>query len=383
MVVVGEASGDHHASKVVQAFNQTHPGWSFWGIGGDRLEKAGMELVAHCKELSVVGIKEVVLDLPRIWRLFKSLLRLMDERQPDALLLVDAPDFNLRLAREAKKRNIPVYYYIAPQVWAWREGRISLMKEVIDRLYVIFPFEKEYFRERGIQAIFCGHPVLDEPWVEDHVEAREYREKLDVHGDYEYWVSLMPGSRKSEWKNNLSVMVESARALEKKIDRELCFILPVAHHLDEDFVSRSLKALTLPKNLHVVSGRSIDCMKAADFGWVASGTATLEAALAELPMAVVYRVARFTAFLFKNFARYQGSIGMVNLVSGIPVVPELIQEEACPERLCQVAEAYLKDPKLLRDTKLALKEVKSKLGEPGSSIRVAEDLWQQIGESKL
>lgn len=363
MVAAGEASGDMHAASLVQALRRRDPTLRFYGMGGDRLREAGVRLIADAAEMGVVGLTEVCRKLPYIIKVMKQLTASWDVEKPAAVILVDYPDFNLILARRAHKRGIKVFYYISPQVWAWRRGRIESIRRFVDKMAVILPFEESIYRSVGVNADFVGHPLLDMMICPSSQRAAREKIGIPLNGRV---VSLLPGSRPGEVARLLPLCLEAARLMREQGQAQ--FIMPLASTLSQDFVAEIIARYHVP--VTVFSQAMYDVLAASDLAIVASGTATLEAALLETPMIVIYRVSRFSYFLGKMFIRVQ-NISLVNIMAGKTIVTELIQGAANPERIAALATGLLENPEEVARMKLALSGIKSQLGTPGAAERAA------------
>ena len=362
MIVAGEASGDMHGAALVSALKRLHPAWRFYGVGGNKLREAGVELLADSADMAVVGLTEVFFKLPLIKKVMQTLTRSWQEKKPAAVILIDYPDFNLLLASKAHARGIKVFYYISPQVWAWRKGRIRTIRRVVDKMVVILPFEEAIYRQTGVDATFVGHPLLD--LIPGRPSPREAREKLGLRGD-SVTVALLPGSRPSEAARLLPICLAAAELMPPG---ERQFILPLASTLSREFVEKILGDYSV--NVTVIDQAVYDVLAAADLAIVASGTATLEAALMETPMVIIYRVSRLSYLLGRMFIRVK-NIGLVNIIAGQTIVPELIQREANPGRIAEVATMILGDPEQRARMKSALSGIRTLLGSPGAAERAA------------
>ncbi len=285
----------------------------FFGVGGDRMRAAGCDTVVDSKDLAVVGISEILSHLPKIWRLFHQLIAEADKRKPDLAIVIDSPAFNWRVARQMKKRGIPVVYYVCPQFWAWRQGRVRLLRKYVDKALVIFPFEEKFYRDRGVDATFVGHPLADLPRPEIDRAAYAAEHQLDPSKP---WIALMPGSRVKEVRMNLPGILQSL----KKLGSTYEFLLPVAPTLDGSF----LQALVADNSsIHLVSD-ALPALAHSRAGIIASGTATVEAALMGTPFVMVYRVSDLTYLLGRSRVKVP-YFAMVNLIAGERIVPELVQ----------------------------------------------------------
>lgn len=357
-LIAGEVSGDLHGSSLVRALNRRFSCIEMRGMGGDRMNAAGVELAQHIEGVSFMGFVEVVQNLPTIWRLFRKIERDLLEFKPDALLLIDYPGFNLRMARFARKHGIPVVYYIAPQVWAWNAGRAHKIKRLIDLLLVILPFEPDFFAGYGVAAHFVGHPLLDVlPEPQDSVapEALALKDERPL-------VLLLPGSRKQEVSRMLPVMLEVARRRP-----ELQFALALAPNLKAE----ALELENAPSNLKIVQGKTYDLLRVADFALVTSGTATLETALLNVPQIVCYRASRVSYEIARRVIRVP-YISLVNLILGREAVPELIQQEMNADRLAALLDEKLLDENQRKKTLADYDELRDRLKRRGASERAAE-----------
>src|SRR5579859_4735811 len=287
---------------------------TFFGVGGERMRAAGCDTVVDAKDLAVVGITEILSHLPKILRLYKHLIREADRRKPDLAIVIDSPAFNWRVARQMKRRGIPTVYYVAPQFWAWRQGRVRLIRDYIDKALVIFPFEEKFYRDRGVDATFVGHPLAELP--HPAIEREEYARTFDLD-PAKPWITLMPGSRVKEVRMNLPTILESAALLGSPYE----FLLPVAPTLDREF----LRGLI---GLHKITlvPEALPALHHSRAGIVASGTATVEAAMMNTPFVMVYRVSPLTYILGKPRVKVP-RFAMVNLIAEEEVVPELVQQD--------------------------------------------------------
>ena len=308
----------------------------FFGAGGERMLAAGCEIVVDARDLAVVGITEILSHLPKILGLYRKLIRAADEKKPALAVVIDSPAFNWRVARQMKKRGIPVVYYVAPQFWAWRQGRVRLLRKYIDKALVIFPFEEKFYRDRGVDATIVGHPLADLPAPAVTREAYAAENGIDAA---KQWITLMPGSRRKEVRMNLPTILEAAPRLEKdRLGSGYEFLLPVARTLDEAFLAE-LIAAPRAETRRAVSLRRIHLVREAlpalfhsRAAIVASGTATVEAALMGTPFVMVYRVSPLTYALGKPRVKVP-YFAMVNLIAEEEVVPELVQHKFTAENV--------------------------------------------------
>lgn len=352
-LVAGEASGDLHAANLLQALRGMDPGIEAFGVGGERLRDAGLECVAHSEELSVMGLAEVVRDLPRLALLARRVRRAALARHPDVAVLVDSPDFNLPLARHLSRAGIPVVIYISPQLWAWRAGRVNRIRRDVRKVLCILPFEVEFYGRHGVSAQFVGHPLVDElaPVM------RELPPRVP------HALALLPGSRWHEVESLLPAMLAAAGKLGATI-RDLTVRLIVAPGLDPERVRASLRSATV----ELVTSDRHRALAGASAALVASGTATLECALLGVPMVVGYRL-HPASYLMARFLVRVPHVALVNLVAGEAVVPELVQNAFTSEALAREAGALLAGAG--ESQRAGLAEVRRRLGEVGASERAA------------
>jgi lipid-A-disaccharide synthase len=365
LMIAGEASGDLHGSHLVKELLSLDPRLQFYGVGGEKMKNEGVELIADSKEMAVVGITEVLLKLKSICRIYRKLKNSLAAHSPPLVILIDYPDFNLRFAREAKKKNIPIVYYISPQVWAWRKGRIKKIGRLIKKMIVIFPFEKKIYEEAKIDVDFVGHPLLDS--IRPRFSREEAFQKFSLTSGVTT-IGLLPGSRINEVRRLLPPMIEAVPLISKQIN-PVQFIVPVAPGLDVGDVQNLLGSKR--ENIRVVENNIYDVMRISDVVIVASGTATIEAAIMGAPMIVVYRVSPLTYLLGKMLIKVK-NIGMVNIIAGKTVVPELIQKDVTPKKITSAVVRMLENPSKQEEIKKELSSLKETIGKPGASFRAAQ-----------
>ncbi len=362
MIIAGEASGDMHGARLVKAMQELNPGLEFFGIGGNLLRQAGVGIRVDNSQIAVVGISEAFLK----FRILLSALRVAKEDlrrlRPALLIVIDFPDFNLRVATMARELGIPVMYYISPQIWAWRAWRVKKIKKVVDHMVVIFPFEVAYYKRWHVPVTFVGHPLLDSVIS---VTPTKKKKSLDKGG---LLIGLLPGSRNSEIMRLLPTMVQAAGIVSEKMPG-VSFAIPVAPTVDRTLVEAITKGRA--EKFLIVSGRLGDVLDEAALIVTASGTVTLEAAIAGTPMIIVYKVSGFSYWIGKRMIRVK-HIGLVNLVAGRPIVPELIQHEASAEKIAHHTLQMLRDKSCLSEMRHQLLRVPQRLGDPGASKRAAE-----------
>jgi lipid-A-disaccharide synthase len=369
LVVAGEASGDLHGARLISELRRRVPDLTVFGLGGDEMRAAGLDAVAHSSEISVVGIVEVLKILPRAREVFAELLKQVDRRRPATALLIDFPDFNLRLAKELKNRGLEVIYYISPQVWAWRRGRVKTISRLVDRMLVLFPFEVDFYRRHKVDVIHVGHPLVDEvpvlpqAWDRGEPEGEPYR------------VALLPGSRLSEVEALLPVLLESVRLLADELPIEARIIR--APTIPREVLEEAVELSGLP--VRILDGDRFAAVADSHVALCASGTATLEVGLLGTPMVMVYRLAPWTYAMAKVLVRLP-FVSLVNLVLDRKVVPELIQGDAHPERIAIEAERLLTNAAARGAMRMGLAEVRGRLGAGGASGRAADEVAAVIAK---
>ena len=363
LIIAGETSGDQHGAAIVRVLREDFPDLPVFGVGGGHLRAAGVETLFDIETLNVVGLVEVLAKVPSGLLMARRLLRAARERGTRVVVLIDAPGFNLPFARWAKQAGLRVVYYVSPQIWAWRQGRVHKVARRVDKMLTLFPFEVPFYAAAGVDAEYVGHPFLDcLPALPDRTQAARTL-GLDAQRPI---VALLPGSRRREVELLLEPMLAALSLIRHDLP-EVQGVLPVAPTVSDTvqpIVSGFSGALT------VVDGQSLTALCAADFALVASGTATLEAGLIGAPMVIVYRVNRLTAWLAKRLLRVP-HIGLINIVAGRRVVPELLQEAVSPRTLAALALSVLQDPAEARRIREELTALRATMGEGGSSRRAA------------
>ena len=372
MIVAGEASGDLHGGALANALCEQSGSLEMIGFGGEAMRRAGVDIRFDSTRLAVVGLVEVLFQSATIlaaWRLAVSLL----SDGIDLLVLIDYPDFNLRLARVAKQKGIPVVYYVSPQIWAWRAGRIKQIAERVDRMLVVFPFEKPLYEAADIPCTFVGHPLVDDWRAPSYASRAAYLTSLGLQTTGPT-VALLPGSRRQEVLSLLPAMHTALSELAPDFPG-LQVIVSVAPSLSVEWIESQRVASPVPTRC--VSDPLYDILGASDVAVVASGTATLQVALARVPMVIVYKLSWMTYFLMRALIRVK-TIGLVNIVAGTPCVPELLQSDVSPTRIGAEVRRFLSDPAARMETIRRLDQVAEALGTPGASARAAEAILAQL-----
>lgn len=362
MIIAGEVSGDLHGAAVVRELKAINPSCEIFGIGGDKMHDAGMELLHHVREMNFLGWAEVVKHLPFLRRVLRECESTLRARRPDVVLLIDYPGFNLKLARIAHRMGIPVVYYISPQVWAWKAGRLKTMHDSIDKMLVIFPFEVPIYEKANIPVAFVGHPLLDEELSPGVTPSPAWGPSGRCP-----LVGMFPGSRLQEISRMLPTFIETARLLKKKMDVQ--FAVAVAPTMD----AHRIETLLAGTGITVLSGHTRELQQHCDVALTKSGTSTVEIAISATPMVVMYKTSPLSYRIGKTFALIT-HIAMPNIIAGKTIVPEFIQGDATPERLADAVFALLTDAKRREKMKDDLRLVKESLGGAGAARRVAEEV---------
>jgi len=378
LLSAGEASGDTYGAQLIDALRQQAPGSTFFGMGGEKMRASGCELLIDAKDVSVVGLVEVVKHLPDIRRRFKHLVAEAARRKPDAAILIDFPDFNLRLARELHLLGIPVFYFVSPQIWAWRTGRVQQIKKYVRKMIVIFPFEQEFYRRHGVEVSYVGHPLAYEPAPQ--ITREEFAAQHGLNPQKQ-WIALLPGSRRKEVGLNLPPLELAAEFLQQKGDFE--FVLPVASTLSPQLLVESMaqerttfrtsktllppgvKTINLSTTFHFTHNARATLMHARA-AVVASGTATVEAALSGTPFIVVYRLAPLTWLLGRGLVKL-ATFAMPNLIAGKKIVPELIQRDFTVDNVMRELEAIIPEGPARQQMESDLKMVQQRLRDSASA----------------
>ena len=376
LISAGEASGEVYGAKLIEALRTLSNTQSeFFGVGGEQMRQSGCDLVVNANEIAIVGLAEVVEHLPRIFRLFHQVVAEVDRRRPDAAILIDFPDFNFRLARELHKRGIPVIYYVSPQLWAWRQSRIELVRKYVRKMLVIFPFEETFYRKHGIEAEFVGHPLAEMPRPRGMREQFASAYQLDPHRQ---WIALLPGSRRGEVSRIFPKLLKAAQLL----GPDYVYIVPVASTLDPQWMYTFLRGHTVPPITFTNDSRAtlLDARAAA----VASGTSTLEATMIGTPFTMVYQVAPLTWTFGRRLVKVD-RFAMPNLIAERDVVPELVQNNFTPERVCSEIRRLLPDGDARSGMMAGFEEVRTRLSisTAGSdaSTRAARAVLAALGRT--
>lgn len=365
LIIAGEASGDLHGSMLVSEIKMCLPEARFTGMGGARMQKAGVDRLFGIERMGAVGFVEVLWDFIHYYNVYRTLMKEIAARSYDAIILIDYPTLNLRLAKQARRFDYPVFFFISPQIWAWRKGRIRTIRESVSKMFVILPFEEKLYLDAGVDAEFLGHPFVD--LVRPSLTREESQKKYSLSPKLKT-IGLLPGSRMNEINSLLNVMVQAA----EKIRAELgsCrFLLPVADSIDPDLIRQRLG--DNPLGIQLIEGQSYDVMNSCDMLIIASGSATLEAGIIGCPMVIIYKLNPLTYFLAKLLVNAP-LVGLVNIVAEEEVVPELIQNQVTAENISAEVLAVLRAPEKEKAIRDRLLKIKNTLGKPGVMKVVAK-----------
>jgi lipid-A-disaccharide synthase len=372
LIVAGEASGDMRAAGLVSAVRKLSPDIEFAGVGGKYMANAGVKILADIDQLGVVGITDVIKHLPLIKKIFNMLTSYADKQHIDAVLLVDYPGFNLRLAKALKAKGIKTIYYVSPQVWAWREKRVIKIKTIVDRMMVLFPFEKEIYTKYGMTAVdYVGHPLIDEVKITE--PPASIKARLGIKPGIQT-IGLLPGSRVKEIQRHLPIMLDAAKLLLAKNPNRR-FIMLKAATIPREMLDEEIKKSGVP--VVIYEGQAYNGMGAMDAAIIASGTATLEAGLLLRPMVIIYKTTWLTYRIAKQLVKIP-YIGLVNVVAGKKIVEELLQDDATPEKIAAGIENIFSNPNVYGQITNDLAKVKQSLGNSGASVRAAQIVIQEL-----
>jgi lipid-A-disaccharide synthase len=376
MIIAGEASGDLHGANLVKEALKADSSLTFFGIGGPKMREAGVHTLVDASDMAVVGLVEVISHFSIIYHAFKTMKRILEAEPPDLLILIDYPDFNLKLAKIAKRAKVKVLYYISPQVWAWRVGRVKKISRLVDRVAVVFPFEVPFYQKEGIPVTFVGHPLVDT--VHPTLPRNEAFRKFSLD-PARITIGLFPGSRRQEIRNLFPVILESAELLKKRF-QDVQFILPVASSLKREDLEPALSSSGL--KVTVVEGMGYDVMQVCDAAITVSGTVTLEIAMIGVPMVIIYKVSPLTYMIGKQLIRVD-HIGICNIVAEERVVQELIQHDAEAVKIADEITRILMDSEYANNIRVKLGRVRNNLGKGGSSVAVARIALEMLPKGRL
>ncbi len=370
LIIAGENSGERYGARLVHEFKKTHPSFSFFGIGGKEMEKQGVDLLFPIKDMAVVGGFEILSHLPRLKKIFNHIQKETKRKKPVASVLIDSPDFNMRLAKKLKKQSIPVLYYISPTVWAWRKGRLKTLKKTIQKMLLIFPFEEKIYNEHGIPATYVGHPLRE--YVKVSLSRKEFHQKYELDPEKKV-ISILPGSRKSELKFHLPILLRALDKIRDEFESQYLFLL--AENLESSLIHSFISSYH--NNLKLLAADKYDAMAYSHLVLAACGTSNLEAALLGVPLISFYRILPLTYSLGKRFVHLK-NYSIVNILAGKEIIPELIQKDFTPENIFQETKKILGSEQSRLRMIENFKSIKTVLGESQASQNAAKELEKII-----
>jgi lipid-A-disaccharide synthase len=371
LIVAGEASGDLHGADLVNHLRTLYPNSQFFGVGGKLLREAGVTTFFDIAKMGTVGFLEAFAEMPLYLKVYRTLVREVRRGNYTAVILIDYPTLNLMIAKQSKRAGCPVFYFISPQIWAWRKGRIQKIKERVTRMFVVLPFEKELYDSAGVDAEFLGHPFADQ--VKLSMTKEEAVEKFGLKAAGRT-IGLLPGSRQNEIDSLLAVMLEAGEKIKKQMP-ECQFVLPVAGTIDADCIRKYVADSSL--EVQIVEGQSYDVMHCCDFLIMASGSATLEAGILMRPMVIIYKLSNITYWIARFLLDIK-MIGLVNIVAGEKLAPELIQGQVTADNIARESLEILNDPERYQEIQGKMQKIQQALGEPGVMRRVAQSIFDRL-----
>ncbi|MEJ5261465.1 MAG: lipid-A-disaccharide synthase [Ignavibacterium sp.] len=372
LIIAGEASGDLHGAALIRELKKLDSELNFYGIGGNKMKSSGMELIYHSDRMSFLGFVEVVKHLPFISKVQKELLEEVKLRKTKSAILIDYPGFNISIAKKLKKLGVEIYYYISPQVWAWGKGRVKKIKKLVRKMFVVFPFEEKFYKEKGVDAEFVGHPLIRELSEYNFLTKNDLIKKFGLESDKEILL-LLPGSRKHEVTDIFPEMYRAAKMISAKFNFQI--VVACASSVDESL----LKEVVKENDYKIISGYTYDLMKHSKFGIIKSGTSTLEAGLLNLPMIIVYKASSLTYFIGRTLVKLD-NIGIVNILLGKTLLPELIQNDVNAEKIFSEVEKILTDDEKYNSIKSELNKLYEILGNKNAAENAAQQIYKLMNE---
>ena len=363
MMIAGEISGDLHGASLIKELKKLDQGINIFGIGGDKMQDAGMQITYHINRMAFLGFVEVVKHIPFIKKVQRQLLELVKAKNINTVVLIDYPGFNLSIAKKLKRLNVKIVYYISPQIWAWGSGRINKIKKLVNKMLVVFPFEESLYSNQNVDVEFVGHPLLERLKEYDFLSKEKLFEKYDLDRNKEILL-ILPGSREQEVKRIFPEVIKAAVRLAGEFNMQV--ITACSLNIDENLFNR----LSEVRNFKVIKNDTYNLLKNSKFGIVKSGTSTLEAGLFQLPMVIVYKTSSSTYWIGRGLIRVD-KIGMANIICGESVVPELIQNQVREKTIYEECKKILADKKLYETIKSKFGLIKEKLGTVGASAKAA------------
>ena len=373
MIIAGEVSGDLHGASLIEELKKLDENINIFGIGGDKMKAAGMNLIYHINKMAFLGFIEVIKHIPFIKKVQRDLVAVIKEKNIKNVVLIDYPGFNLSIAKKLQAMNVNIIYYISPQIWAWGAGRINKIKKLVNKMLVVFPFEEDIYKKAGVDVEFVGHPLLE------RINKYQFLDKQDLYKNFNLdenkeLLLILPGSRSHEVEKIFPEVIKAGETLAAEFNLQV--VVACSPNIEEGIFG----GLSQKKNYKIIKGYTYELLKYAKLGIVKSGTSTLEAGLFELPMVIVYKTSYLTYLIGKNLVKVD-SIGMANIISGEKLVPELIQSRVTEEALYKECKTILSDTGLYNNIKRKLQSIKEKLGTEGASKRAARVIYAALNES--
>ena len=372
MIIAGEVSGDLLGAELSGELKNVDGNLNIIGVGGDRMKQAGVEIIYHINNLAFLGFAEVVKHIPFIRKVQSDLIKIINEKNIKNIILIDYPGFNLNFAKKIKPLGVKIIYYVSPQVWAWGKGRIKRIKNLVRKMFVVFPFEEKLYLDEGIDVEFVGHPLLERISNYDFLPMEKFFKMYELNPGKEILL-ILPGSRNHEVERIFPAVIEAALKLSKEFNLQT--VVAGASGIDEKLFNK----ISELNEYRVIKDHNYELMKYSKFGIIKSGTSTLEAGLFGLPMVIVYKTSLLTYYIGKNLVNLK-NIGMANIISGEDIVPELIQDKVNPESIYNEAKKILDNNSLYTSVKTRLLEINKKLGEKGAVRKTAESIYSLINE---
>ena len=373
MIIAGEISGDLHGASLIKELKNLDQEINVYGIGGDKMKAAGMQLSYHINRMAFLGFVEVVRHLPFIKKVQRELLNLIRNMKIGTVVLIDYPGFNLSIAKKLKRLKVKIVYYISPQIWAWGSGRIRKIKKLVNKMLVVFPFEEKLYNNNNVNVEFVGHPLLEQLKHHKFLTKDKLFEKYELDKKREILL-ILPGSRDQEVKHIFPEVIKAAVKLAKEFNLQI--VTACSSNIDE----KMFNEITEEKEFKIIKNDTYNLLKHSGFGIVKSGTSTLEAGLFQLPMVIVYKTSGLTYWIGRSLVKVD-LIGMANIISGEKVVPELIQNQVSKEMVYKESKKILSDKNLYQAIKNKFGLIKEKLGEEGASVKAAESIYKIMNET--
>ncbi len=372
LIIAGEESGDLHGGNLVKALKELHPDMSFKGIGGQKMRQAGVETIFGIENMGTVGLAEIFGSLFFYLNVYRVIASEIAKKQFDAAIFIDYPTLNLMFAKLCRRVNCPAFFFISPQIWAWRSGRIKKIRRIIKKMYVVLPFEEPIYRKANVPVEFVGHPFVE--IVKPTLSPQEAKKQFDLAQD-KFTIGILPGSRKSEIEFLLEPMLQAATIIQEKIKNSQ-FILPIADSIDSEDIKSRISKYSL--NIKAIQNNNYNAMNCSDCLMIASGSATLEAGLLARPMVIVYKLKPLTYWVAKQLVKIK-NFGLVNIVAGETAVPELLQHEVTPENISSHILRFYQETAYKKEIQEKLSKIRDSLGEPGFAVKTARSICKELG----